>query len=319
MPFSYSSLLTYKDLPPPHHMPMPPVDVEANGSDLCYVHVGKSGGNSITAALYGMWLNGTLRRLVVLHAALHAPTVKWNETKQGHLSLAQRFGGPFAAGLPGYLACVATRRVLLWVRDPLSRFLSTWHATICCSTPCSERRKNLWASAAAMGVTGNGSGGRSTIDLNPTLTELARRDGGLVPSTHTFELIRGIHHGATGLAAYLTDCSPAFLRRQPLLYVGRTESMLDDWRELWGSRGQELAQTHHYTQPCPSRQLSSSGRAWLRAFYEDDLRCMRSLEEVGKLSSAYLAQVTSDSTIYEYWPVVMHACGANASVCALNE
>jgi len=297
--------------------------VKANGSDLCYVHVGKSGGNSIAATLYQMWQRGILRRLVVVHAALHSSTVKWNETRAGNPhSLAQRFSGPFAESLPGFLACRATRRVLLWVRDPVSRFLSTWHATICCDPHCTSRREHLWATAAAMALVDNSSdkSGGGLLDLNRMFSELARRDGGHVPGRHSFQFIHGaIQHGVTGLAAYIPDCSPPFLRRQPLLYVGRTEYMLADWREFWGSQSEDLAQTHHFTQPCPRRQLSNSARAWLRAFYEDDLRCMRSLEEVGKLPRSYLTEVTSDATEYEYWPAAAQACSTtNATICALG-
>ena len=47
---------------------------------------------------------------------------------------------------------------------------------------------------------------------------LARRDGGNIGKS-TLDFISTIPQGAVGVAAYLTDCSLDFLRRQPLFWL----------------------------------------------------------------------------------------------------
>ena len=134
---------------------------------------------------------------------------------------------------------------------------------------------------------------------------LAERDGGHVPGHATFSFIRSIEHGATGLATYLPDCSLAFLRRYPFFFVGRTEAMTTDWASLWRPRhAPALGHTHQFELPYPRTLLAPEPRAWLRAFYADDLRCVGVLEAAGHLPAEYVRQLLSEQAQYAYWAAV---------------
>ena len=131
---------------------------------------------------------------------------------------------------------------------------------------------------------------------------LAERDGGHVPGRATYSFIRSIEHGATGLATYLPDCSLTFLRRYPFYFVGRTEAMTADWASLWRPRhAPALGHTHQFQLPYPRRLLAPESRAWLRAFYADDLRCVGVLEAAGHLPAEYVRQLLSEQAQYAYW------------------
>ena len=162
----------------------------------------------------------------------------------------------------------------------------------------------LWKMAEGMGLVQHQehTGGNATIDINHVVRVLAERDGGHVPGRATYSFIRSIEHGATGLATYLPDCSLTFLRRYPFYFVGRTEAMTADWASLWRPRhAPALGHTHQFQLPYPRRLLAPESRAWLRAFYADDLRCVGVLEAAGHLPAEYVRQLLSEQAQYAYW------------------
>ena len=314
--YSYVASLTYKGVPcPPTATPDGQPSMPGRG--VCFVHVGKSGGGSITNALKkclraGGLGAGGLGTTMEIHSSLHRLPEGCESpisVRAGRLASDKRYyyhyKGSLDRGQPGYARCVATGRILLWVRDPVSRFLSTWHAS---TSKNDERRNTVRRSASALGLDTAETG---VLDLNQILVEARRRDGGRMPGEATFAFVRTMQHGASGLATYLPNCSRGFIERLPLAFVGQTERMLDDWRALvggvlpeCGNNRSVLGQSHHFEQTSARRALSADNVAWLRAFYGDDLRCMGQLAAAGKLAPAAVAAATSPATEYAYWPLV---------------
>ena len=113
--FSYTSL--FVQLVPPRQRPNPTAPAHAdisvphfpgatNSKSMCFLHVGKSGGNSISSALSKQLAqNGTLDLVVVVHASAFASRLRQLVMLNGNRSTIMRFTGPFAEGtLAGHLA-----------------------------------------------------------------------------------------------------------------------------------------------------------------------------------------------------------------------
>ena len=106
--------------------------VESREADLCFVHVGKSGGASIQQALARLMTDGYIGDLVQIHSRFALTS---RETcARSHLTHADethrssRVGGGrrMDARGEGLRACNATGRVLLWVRDPIEVRSTSW-------------------------------------------------------------------------------------------------------------------------------------------------------------------------------------------------
>lgn len=280
------------------------IDPRRASSDLCFMHLGRAGGSSLIEG----FVASNITNLVVVAAALSPPVLTRTRTPHEGMTV-YRYEGPLAEGLPSFSPCVDTGRVVTWVRDPISRFLSTWHAGICFESDCNDRRSALWEALVAMRLVDSNSGAR-LLDLNLVIDELARRDGGEQPGQATLSFLRAIEHGVTGLASYLPDCSVDFLKRHPMRFVGRTEHMQEDWLKLFNgnqSAAPTLGQERHYAEGYPSRTLSQSSRDWLRTFYRDDFLCMGNLGEAGMLDKSYIEKVRNEEK-YEFWPALTNEC-----------
>lgn len=314
------------------------IDPRRASSDLCFMHLGRAGGSSLIEG----FVASNITNLVVVAAALSPPVLTRTRTPHEGMTV-YRYEGPLAEGLPSFSPCVDTGRVVTWVRDPISRFLSTWHAGICFESDCDDRRLALWEALVAMRLVDSNSGAR-LLDLNLVIDELARRDGGEQPGQATLSFLRAIEHGVTGvlialpllsqtqaehsrphglpkgliqcaprrtgLASYLPDCSVDFLKRHPMRFVGRTEHMQEDWLKLFNgnqSAAPTLGQERHYAEGYPSRTLSQSSRDWLRTFYRDDFLCMGNLGETGMLDKSYIEKVRNEEK-YEFWPALSNEC-----------
>lgn len=77
--------------------------------------------------------------------------------------------------------------------------------------------------------------------------------------------------------------------------------MTTDWASLWRPRhAPALGHTHQFELPYPRTLLAPEPRAWLRAFYADDLRCVGVLEAAGHLPAEYVRQLLSEEAQYAY-------------------
>jgi hypothetical protein len=276
-------------------------------TDLCFLHVGKSGGGSL---IDGLAATPNISNMVVVHDALLEPVLLRERSPRQGLTV-HRYDGPLVEGLPSFSACVNTGQVVTWVRDPVSRFLSTWHSAVCFEADCDDPRSALWETAIAMDLTGKSTTATS-LDLNMLIDELARRDGGEMPGRHTFSFFRAIDDGISGLAAYLPDCSVNFLRRHPLRFVGRAEHMEKDWLSLFGqvnsTAAPVLAQDRVFDPSLPRRRLSRSSINWLRTFYRDDYVCMKNLGEADLVPKDYVQEINNRTTEYFYWTALSQKC-----------
>ena len=294
-----------------------PLTTEHNApqTNLCLLNVGKSGSGAVLEGLaQGLT---TTTNMVVLHEALREPVFLRQRTPRAGLRV-HRFDGPLAEGLPSFSPCLNTGQVVTWVRDPVARFLATWHAAICHRSECDEPRKRLWQAALGQKLV-TSSTSATTLDLNMLIDELARRDGGELPGQATFAFIRAIDDGITGLAAYLPDCSVHFLRRHPLRFVGRAEHMEKDWLALFSQANAtagnatagatpQIGQEHLFDDPHPRRTLSRDSINWLRTFYRDDYVCMKNLGEAELVPKDYVEEVSSSRAEYMYWGAMSKQC-----------
>ena len=284
-----------------------PVLTSDHPTEMCFLNVGKSGSGSV---IEGLSQASNISHMVVVHAALREPVLLRERSTRTGLTV-RRFDGPFAEGLPSFSACVNTGQVVTWVRDPVSRFLSSWHSAVCFESECDQARTSLWEAAAAMQLV-TSSTTATTLDLNMLLDELARRDGGEVPGQATFAFLRAIDDGITGLAAYLPDCSISFLRRHPLRFVGRAEHMEQDWLALFRkantTAAPQLAQERMFVDPHPRRTLSRDSVNWLRTFYRDDYVCMKNLGEAELVPKDYVQEVSNSTVEYKYWGALSKKC-----------
>ena len=287
-----------------------PLTTEHNDpTNLCLLNVGKSGSGAV---IEGLAQGLTTSNMVVLHEALREPVLLRERSPRAGLRV-HRFDGPLAEGLPSFSACVNTGQVVTWVRDPVSRFLATWHSAICFERECDEPRKRLWVAAIGQNLV-TSSTSATTLDLNMLIDELARRDGGELPGQATFAFFRAIDDGITGLAAYLPDCSVDFLRRHPLRFVGRAEHMEKDWLALFRQANAtagatpQIGQEHLFDDPHPRRTLSRDSINWLRTFYRDDYVCMKNLGEAELMPKGYVDEVSSSSAEYKYWGAMSKQC-----------
>jgi len=279
-------------------------------AQLCFLNVGKSGSGSVIESLAQA---SNISNMVVVHEALHSPVLLRERSPRAGLTV-HRYDGPLAEGLPSFSACVNTGQVVTWVRDPVSRFLATWHSAVCFERECDEPRAALWQAAVGTNlVTSNTTA--TTLDLNMLLDELARRDGGELPGQATFAFLRAIDDGITGLASYLPDCSVDFLRRHPLRFVGRAEHMEKDWLALHerslkanATAAPQIGQEHLFKDPHARRTLSRDSVNWLRTFYRDDYVCMKNLGEADLVPKDYVQEVSTSNAEYKYWGALSKKC-----------
>ena len=272
------------------------------GTRLCFIHVAKCGGRSITQALENYASQLGLSRIVHVHFAEYPPGCARQNLSA---TIVRTCSGPYKEGLPAYDACAATRRILLWVRDPVSRFLSAWHMYLNFHSTGAAVAK--WASTftwlrARLGSLTGRNASAHTVDLNQAFAQLASADGGVSPGQLTRAFITLFGHGPYGLAAYVPDCSRDFLRRQPFVFVGRQEYMLEDWKAFWRPRSAAAPRAERHTLPYAQERLTRKTVSWLRAFFSDDFRCLASLEESQLLARGYVAEVSSDENVYNHWP-----------------
>ena len=112
-------------------------DQSSKQKSICFVHIGKSGGNSLVNALLELFMNQRIGNLVQLHGMNTKDQLRQerNTPKRHYTNMslaayardAQGRLGPLELSSTSYTTCAAMGHVLLWVRDPVTRFISTWN------------------------------------------------------------------------------------------------------------------------------------------------------------------------------------------------
>lgn len=221
--------------------------------DLCWVHVGKTGGMSVTSALADLEARGELR-FVQIHSD--------HERFQG-----KSLPGPLLRGDPSELACVSAGRVLVVVRDPIGRFLAAWRAAI---------RGPAFSNSPALAGWLADHGFAARDGINAILRRLVRNDTALVE-----DLFNHIEHANMGISFYMGPGCGA-LDRLPQLFVLRQESLGEDWERFQAlvvkptTRGLPRLPRLHATGPAHD-ELTQDVVDFLRVYFTADYACMRKL------------------------------------------
>jgi hypothetical protein len=274
------------------------VQLRFHKKDICYVHVGKSGGGSIEKALVRMRKEGKLRSYVSIHSRSHRdcqawlmPTVK-DEKKC-------RCGAPLVPPSTGLDACCSTGNVLLWVRDPVSRMISTWNRN-------QEKKKEKFPSF-------------NQTDLN-TMLDSARKDNSSSAFEKVHTVLAKVPHATTDNAFYFgdkntypelwkersTNCRTVLDQIQPyIFFVGRTEHYDADWisftSKLTGAkRDSQALPLHVHASAYGTNILNPENVAFLRHFYKSEYDCIKIMVDKGWLGQEYWNDIISTTKQYSY-------------------
>jgi hypothetical protein len=260
--------------------------------DVCFVHVGKCGGESIVAALKTLQADNKIRHVVQLHGK--------------HV----RVLGDMSLSLPGPVAghsqerCVSTGNMLVWLRDPVSRFVSLWNfwADPTLSDFWTDPPRILDVRAFIITHSLNRSeladdtSFLQQLDLDPFLVDLFTMHNGTVHA----QFLDKVNHANAPLSYYFPDCDVRTLRSMPIEFVGTQESMQHDFDNFTKKYncGIELPHTHATHQR--TRSLSRLAVTMLRKYYAKDYFCIANFVDQQWVSPEYMLNITSDSKTYYY-------------------
>lgn len=231
--------------------------------DLCWVHVGKTGGMSVTSALTGLEARGELR-FVQIHSD--------HERFRG-----KSLPGPLIRGGRSEQACVSAGRVLMVVRDPISRFVSTWRAALRGPSFSDSPMLPRWLAD---------HGCAAEDGINNILRRLIRNDPALVE-----DLFNHIEHANMGISFYMGPRCEA-LDRLPQLFVGRQESLGEDWERFQAlvvkRPAQGLPRLPHLHGTGPAHdELTQDVVDFLRVYFTADYGCLRKLASMRQVPPGY--------------------------------
>lgn len=236
-----------------------------------FIHVAKSGGLSVGKGLAA---------LGVPHLQIHT----LNRGRGGAQLACIGWGvpGPISRAIQFAPAVVRTSgrfsATVLWIRDPVSRLVSTWNAEDDKHGPSRLPQLFVWAERSG----------------NPSLA--AQR-----ASRQAFEIaLQGDGNAGGSLAAYVDDIG--VLDAMPPLFVGRTEHMVEDWTRLqrtylpdWRPR----APIHSHSTKRVGRQVPVQAVLRLKEVFKQDYEVMQMLVDRGELDARYVRAMKA-KTNYTY-------------------
>ena len=276
----------------------------AEQKSICFIHVGKAGGSTISKALKRLQRFNDIKDYIQIHLKTDRPHLN----KRMASFMAQRH--EYRALGTGHLnACFNLGLTRIWVRDPVSRLISTWNFHDCAGlkkqTECSSMLLSKIEETAitrqpniiTMGETVHGS-----VDLDSTIIEIAETNNTAVE--HLF--YRCIPHATASISFYIPDCSNLINSTRTDWFIGRNEALYDDWDMLLREKiGLVMRHFHkpghkHRTLTTAGKRLSLRAILRIRSYFTNDYQCIRQLTEQGLLTPAYLADITSISKDYIY-------------------
>ena len=260
---------------------------------VCYVHIGKSGGNSIVRGLKKMMDLGIIGSSVQIHSTHDRSSLDRTYEIGGMEYTWTNLGGPLNKNIQ---QCSILSQMLIWVRDPVSRLISLWDM----------HWETHW---------------HQKVDLNTlilSMVELEKKNGtGL---SRLFKTFNSIPHAVTDIAFYLGD-SKIFLREDRTLanrsencqkillgfsnntFVGRTEHMLADWDRFMNQTigvQVQLTLPHTHASLNQRKRLSPTSVGFLRLFYHQDYKCIQDMVDFGWLGVDYFDEITRLDKVYMY-------------------
>ena len=276
----------------------------AEQKSICFIHVGKAGGSTISKALKRLQRFNAIKDYIQIHLKTDRPHLN----KRIASFIAQQH--EYRALGTGHLnACFNLGLTIIWVRDPVSRLISTWNFYDCAGlkkkTTCSSMLLCTIKEAAItrqpnniiVGKTVNGS-----VDLDSTIIEIAETNNTEVE--HLF--YRRIPHATASISFYVPDCSNLINSTRTDWFIGRNEALYDDWDVLLREKmGLVMRHFHkpghkHRTLTTAGKRLSLRAILRIRSYFTKDYQCIHQLTEQGLLTPAYLADILSISKDYVY-------------------
>eukprot|EP00286_Rhodomonas_abbreviata_P024959 CAMPEP_0181307066 /NCGR_PEP_ID=MMETSP1101-20121128/10657_1 /TAXON_ID=46948 /ORGANISM="Rhodomonas abbreviata, Strain Caron Lab Isolate" /LENGTH=412 /DNA_ID=CAMNT_0023413209 /DNA_START=350 /DNA_END=1588 /DNA_ORIENTATION=+ len=300
--------------------------------DVCFVHVGKTGGGTIWHGIRNLMKSNVIANSVSLHAkvfyrdrdldtfvSFNTSKVRTRIMRSGNvrsgkdMHKAQRIACMYP-NRESLNSCNSTGHVLLWVRDPISRLVSTWNFVKNHSSQSfvNASYANVLEAAGKVGVS-------EIMDaedgLNMLVETMARRK-------HTgledlFTVLKAVNHATTDIAFYLgnktnfptswadksANCKEV-LDRLPVFFVGREENMVEDWNMFVKKASQGMAQApqleHVHQTSVNKHQLSNLSVLFLRKFYQADFECINDMVERGWIDRDYYPAITSQNNVYKF-------------------
>lgn len=291
--------------------------------DVCFIHVGKTGGDSVSRMLNEARKEGLIASFMETHDDGIQTPQTWDHCKwYGGLQPSKCEGTPhdgpeeakihFHAQCGDCLltTCQATGHVVMWVRDPVSRLISIWNADSSLSLAGTGEAVLSVASELGLPI-GEDEDGARVVDLGEALDHLASRDDPLTALRKLIAVDGHLEHdtnwfmGAEGKDDVST-CK-ALAATVNFACVGRTERFADDWVRC-ASSGLGLAKgwstqqpehTHHYD--AAGKHLTSAAVRLVRDAFANELECLRALHAHGHIpDDGWLEDVLSPTTAYVY-------------------
>ena len=213
------------------------------------------------------------------------------------------------AGAEAYRLCAATGRVLLWMRDPIQRFLSAWHAISSTHPGDCKLRAKFARFIYSRSLLNSRNADGNEIDIDAILREIAIRNSGRLGGEDWSELALLVPHSDMGAEHYLHTTDATAL---PVAFVGRTERMKGDWAQfLHTTLKLSSQQVQYYMKQLPhshntpglsTRKLSSETVSLLRAYFAKDYAIIHSLVRTGLLQREFEERSLSNEATYAHRP-----------------
>lgn len=286
-------------------------------TDICFVHVGKSGGASMQSVLRMIAIDGYVGNFVQVHSHFGLKADRrcsWSKPRrvdEGHRF--SKIGGGSRMDPDGeaFHSCGATGRVLLWMRDPVGRFLSAFKAY----SSAHPGECKLRAAMAQFVITHRllNETGSDGVDIDSIVRGVAAQNGGRLGGKAWQAFLQLVPHVRESAEFYL-HALKGNVTSLPIAFVGRTEAMMDDWDEFLRTTLRLIpAAVNVYTKRFPHtnempsrgvpRKLSKTSIELLRTYYAEDYAIIHQLARAGWLSSAYETEVRTNQTYLHYaWP-----------------
>jgi len=290
--------------------------------DVCFIHVGKTGGDSVSKMLNEAFNEGLIASFMETHDDGVQTPQTWDHCKwYGGLQPSKCDGlheGPTGAAIDFHAQCGdcllnmcnATGHVVMWVRDPVSRLISIWNADS--SQSLAGKGEAVLNAASELGLPiGEDEDGAPFVDLGEALDHLASHEHPLRATRQFISVDGHLQHDTNWFMGAedehdVSTCK-ALASSVNFACVGRTERFADDWVRCtssglglpkeWSTR--QPKHTHRFG--VAGKHLSSAAVELVRDVFANELECMRALHRHGRIpNDGWLEEVLSPTAAYVY-------------------
>jgi len=238
---------------------------------LCFVHIGKCGGGTMNDLLMG--LSGENRtRVFMLGGGNHTVGSIFQSPTYIQLHVTQ-----LKQGTPLTVECLQKRLVILWLCDPVKRFISSFRFTV--ELPEYDRWYVEYLKHQNMNTTR-----RADLDYIVSTVE----------EKNFSRFVHRVSHGRESLSWYLGDCS--VLDDVPNLFVGRMECFEEDYAmllQVMNLTAKQKAIPHNHSTKTSGIHLARGTIDVIRELEQTqaDYKCMQKLAGERLISQDYVDQI----------------------------